>query len=145
LKCTTISRLSLPRNLCLLVFFQLNPGRNPSLTVSGDQPFRVQRFARLLSWARPSQQMSRKTTRVGEVDTRSNLRLLSLGMYSPTSHNECRITDWTDAGGAQAVSQLHVLCHVMERISRDANTCSGGTVKRPCEVFDAIGGTGTGG
>jgi hypothetical protein len=50
-----------------------------------------------------------------------------------------------DAGGAQAVSQLQILNHVMERISQDVQSSSEGAVKRPCEVFDVIGGVGSGG
>lgn len=90
-------------------------------------------------------QMSRKSTKVTKWDTRSNLKLLSLGKHMRTSHNGQIITDSTDAGGAQAVSQLHILCDVMEKISQDTNGRFHGVMKRPCEVFDVIGGTGTGG
>jgi hypothetical protein len=33
----------------------------------------------------------------------------------------------------------------MERLSKDENGDSQGAVKRPCDVFDIIGGVGTGG
>jgi hypothetical protein len=89
--------------------------------------------------------MSRNSTTGAEPGTKSNLKLLSFGKFARTRHNNRRITDGTDAGGSQAVSQLHILTHVMEKISHDANGRLRGVVKRPCEVFDAIGGTGTGG
>ena len=79
------------------------------------------------------------------IDTKSNLKLLSIGTYLSASHNGQRVIHGTDAGGTQAVSQLHILSHVMEKISCDTNSTFHGAVKRPCEVFDAIGGTGTGG
>jgi hypothetical protein len=89
--------------------------------------------------------MSRNSTTGAETGTKSNLKLLSFGKFSRTHHNNRRITDGTDAGGPQAVSQLGILIHVMDRVSRDTNGHLSGGVKRPCEVFDAIGGTGTGG
>jgi hypothetical protein len=55
------------------------------------------------------------------------------------------VTCGIDAGGAQAISQLCILNHLMERISQDDRGVSEGIVKRPCEVFDVIGGVGTGG
>jgi hypothetical protein len=50
-----------------------------------------------------------------------------------------------DAGGPRAVSQLLILKDVMEKLSKDESGDSRGIVKRPCEVFDMIGGVGTGG
>jgi hypothetical protein len=55
------------------------------------------------------------------------------------------LTSDTDAGGPQGISQLLILKDVMERLSKDESGVSQGTVKRPCEVFDMIGGVGTGG
>ena len=48
-----------------------------------------------------------------------------------------------DAGapGARAISQLHILNQLMHEINFDSN----GDDKRPCDIFDAIGGTGSGG
>ena len=79
------------------------------------------------------------------MDVRSSLNILSLGKPSQTSNKEGLITGFIDAGGAQAVSQLRILEHLMEKISQDNQGASQGIVKRPCEIFDVIGGVGTGG
>jgi hypothetical protein len=55
------------------------------------------------------------------------------------------LTSCIDAGGPQGLSQLLILKDVMERLSKDERGDFQGTVKRPCEVFDMIGGVGTGG
>ena len=55
------------------------------------------------------------------------------------------LTDRRDAGGPQGISQLLILNEVMEKISKDESGDSQGIVKRPYEVFDMIGGVGTGG
>jgi hypothetical protein len=75
------------------------------------------------------------------MDVRSNLKVLSLGEPVQISHEERIITGGIDAGGSQAISQLRILEHLMEQISESNE----GIVKRPCEVFDVIGGVGTGG
>ena len=80
-----------------------------------------------------------------DMDVRSGLKLLSLGKSMYSNEIEERITSGTDAGGAQAVSQLRILDHVMDKISLDDRGSSEGTVKRPCDIFDVIGGVGTGG
>jgi hypothetical protein len=85
------------------------------------------------------------TTTSIDMDVKSNLNILSLGKPAQTSHKEPIITGCIDAGGAQAVSQLRILEHLMEKISQDNRGTSQGIVKRPCEVFDVIGGVGTGG
>jgi hypothetical protein len=79
------------------------------------------------------------------MDLRSNLNILSLGKPAQMSHKERIITGGIDAGGTQAVSQLRILEHLMEKISQDNQGTSQGIVQRPCEVFDVIGGVGTGG
>jgi hypothetical protein len=56
-----------------------------------------------------------------------------------------KLTCGIDAGGPQGVSQLLILKEVMEKLSKDELGDSHGIVKRPCEVFDMIGGVGTGG
>jgi hypothetical protein len=50
-----------------------------------------------------------------------------------------------DAGGPRGISQLMILKNVMESLSHSFGVVSEVVVKRPCEVFDAIGGVGTGG
>jgi hypothetical protein len=85
------------------------------------------------------------TARAVDTDVRGSLNILSLGKAAQTSYRERLTTCGIDAGGAQAVSQLRILEHLMEKISQDNQGLSQGIVKRPCEVFDVIGGVGTGG
>ncbi|KIM26629.1 hypothetical protein M408DRAFT_72598 [Serendipita vermifera MAFF 305830] len=47
-----------------------------------------------------------------------------------------------DAGGPQAISQLKILTEIMNRINLDANPDQ---LRRPCDIFDMIGGAGSGG
>jgi hypothetical protein len=80
-----------------------------------------------------------------DMDIRGGLNVLSLGKPARTSDRERLITCGIDAGGPRAVSQLCILEHLMEQISQDSQGTFQGKVKRPCEVFDVIGGVGTGG
>jgi hypothetical protein len=80
-----------------------------------------------------------------DSDIKSGLKILSLGEPPCIARNERIPTSRIDAGGAQAVSQLLILEHVMESVSQDDRGLSRGVVKRPCEVFDVIGGAGSGG
>jgi hypothetical protein len=89
--------------------------------------------------------MTTTTTGAVEMEVRSGLKLLSLGKPAQTSHKGQIITGVIDAGGAQAVSQLCILEHLMEKISQDNQGTSQGLLQRPYEVFDVIGGVGTGG
>lgn len=45
-----------------------------------------------------------------------------------------------DGGGVRGLSMLHILKHLMENIAPGANE-----IPKPCEYFDMIGGTSTGG
>jgi hypothetical protein len=74
-----------------------------------------------------------------------NLHLLSLGQYAVIEIIDKLLTEILDAGGPQGISQLMILKDVMESISRGSGDDSERAVKRPCEVFHAIGGVGTGG
>ncbi|KIM26631.1 hypothetical protein M408DRAFT_25333, partial [Serendipita vermifera MAFF 305830] len=47
-----------------------------------------------------------------------------------------------DAGGPQAISQLKILAELMHRINFDTNP---NQLRRPCDIFDMIGGAGSGG
>jgi hypothetical protein len=78
-------------------------------------------------------------------DPKSPISLLSLGRSDFILIVNRMLTVSIDAGGPQGVSQLLILKDVMERLSKDKNGGSQGPVKRPCEVFDMIGGVGTGG
>lgn len=49
---------------------------------------------------------------------------------------------FVDAGGARGLSQLTILANLMNKINSE---CSNNDTKRPRDVFDVIGGTGTGG
>jgi hypothetical protein len=80
-----------------------------------------------------------------ETHPAKNLNLLSLGQYASTGDNGQIVDENIDAGGPQGISQLMILNAVMESISHDHGDGSGGEVKRPCEVFHAIGGAGAGG
>jgi hypothetical protein len=71
--------------------------------------------------------------------------LLSLGRCAFILLVNRMLISGIDAGGPQGVSQLLILKNVMEKLSRDENGDPQGPVKRPCEVFDMIGGVGTGG
>jgi patatin-like phospholipase/acyl hydrolase len=49
-----------------------------------------------------------------------------------------------DGGGVRGLSTLYILKSLMERLNHERQTANLLPVK-PCEVFDLIGGTGTGG
>jgi hypothetical protein len=49
-----------------------------------------------------------------------------------------------DAGGSRAVSQLLILKGLMDKLSEDVGGTQG-PLMRPFDVFDLIGGVGTGG
>ena len=71
---------------------------------------------------------------------REGLCILSLGkllLYAITMPNH-----FVDAGGARGLSQLTILANLMNKINSE---CSNNDTKRPRDVFDVIGGTGTGG
>jgi hypothetical protein len=73
------------------------------------------------------------------------ISLLSLGKNILTVLGNGMLTGGIDAGGPQGLSQLLILNDVMERLSKYESDDSQGILKRPCEVFDMIGGVGTGG
>jgi patatin-like phospholipase/acyl hydrolase len=49
-----------------------------------------------------------------------------------------------DGGGVRGLSTLYILKSIMDRLNNERKTASLPPVK-PCEVFDLIGGTSTGG
>lgn len=49
-----------------------------------------------------------------------------------------------DGGGVRGLSTLYILKSIMDRLNNERKTPSLSPVK-PCEVFDLIGGTSTGG
>lgn len=69
------------------------------------------------------------------------LRLLSLGQSGQNCSSNDQISDSftsEDGGGVRGISSLVILKHIMEKIP-------GAKGKKPCEVFDMICGTSTGG
>jgi patatin-like phospholipase/acyl hydrolase len=48
-----------------------------------------------------------------------------------------------DGGGVRGLSTLYILKGLMDRLNQQQQ--KGAPVKKPCEVFDLIGGTSTGG
>jgi hypothetical protein len=60
--------------------------------------------------------MTTTTAEGVDMEAKRGVKLLSLGEPAHTSHDERIITRSIDAGGTQAVSQLRILHHVMEKI-----------------------------
>lgn len=50
-----------------------------------------------------------------------------------------------DGGGVRGLSTLHILKSVMDRLNHDRKTTANLPPLKPCEAFDLIGGTSTGG
>jgi patatin-like phospholipase/acyl hydrolase len=77
-----------------------------------------------------------------ESQQRNGLRLLSLGAYSVYLLNGRFSTAPSDGGGIRGLSELMILQEIMGRIQHDEKLTE---VPRPCDYFDLIGGTSTGG
>lgn len=75
----------------------------------------------------------------------TGLNLLSIGKVSFSGPDEQTLTHRTDAGGPQGVSQLQILADVMDKVSYGENGDHEAILKKPYEVFNMIGGAGTGG
>ena len=74
---------------------------------------------------------------------REPLKILSLGEFyghSLAGHGHADML--ADGGGIRGISSLLILEHIMEKI-RDSRKLD--HVPRPCDYFDLIGGTSTGG
>lgn len=67
-----------------------------------------------------------------------DLCLLSLGKYRLSYSNESLLMTCEDGSGVRGLSTLYILQHIMEMINPDAPP-------KPCEYFDIIAGTSTGG
>ncbi len=50
-----------------------------------------------------------------------------------------------DGGGVRGLSTLYILRSIMDRLNHERKTTAGLPPVKPCEVFDLIGGTSTGG
>jgi patatin-like phospholipase/acyl hydrolase len=81
-----------------------------------------------------------------ESQQRNGLRLLSLGAYSDLYLLNERFSTASsipsDGGGIRGLSELIILQEIMRRIQHDEKLTE---LPRPCEYFDLIGGTSTGG
>ena len=75
------------------------------------------------------------------MDSHQPLRILSLG-EAPALRVVGHANLPGDGGGIRGISSLLILENIMETI-RDTQRLDG--VPRPCECFDLIGGTSTGG
>ncbi|KIM26161.1 hypothetical protein M408DRAFT_197059 [Serendipita vermifera MAFF 305830] len=62
------------------------------------------------------------------MPSRSNLKLASF-----------------DSGGIRGLSQLEIMNHIIHQLEWDKESNESGQHSRPCEYFDLIGGSGTGG
>ena len=73
-----------------------------------------------------------------------SLRILSLGILfaSVISYQDPDLIPGPDGGGIRGVSALLILESIMEKIRRDENL---ERTPLPCEYFDIVGGTSTGG
>lgn len=50
-----------------------------------------------------------------------------------------------DGGGVRGLSTLYILKRIMDRLNNERKTTANLPPVKPCEVFDLIGGTSTGG
>lgn len=80
---------------------------------------------------------------VGISNEEAPLRLLSLGMSVNTfANSQTYVLITPDGGGVRGVSELIILQQLMLNIQKYYRLP---TIPKPCEVFDMIGGTSTGG
>jgi hypothetical protein len=76
----------------------------------------------------------------------SGLRLLSLGEnIDSTNVLYLRLMVDTDGGGVRSISQLEIMRNIMQRIQYDTYPNDPDKTILPCEYFDLIGGSDTGG
>jgi hypothetical protein len=76
----------------------------------------------------------------------SGLRLLSLGEgIDSVNVSYLRLMVGTDGGGVRSISQLEIMRSIMQRIQYDTYPDDPDKKILPCEYFDLIGGSGTGG
>lgn len=50
-----------------------------------------------------------------------------------------------DGGGVRGLSSLYILDHIMRNLNHQRKLDGQQSAKKPCEIFDLIGGTSTGG
>jgi hypothetical protein len=87
----------------------------------------------------PGNQYRRPFT-VGASVPRQPRRLLSLGWYTIFRTATIFTNILIDGGGVRGLSSIRVLQHIMDGVNENRDDDL-----KPCEIFDMIGGTGTGG
>jgi hypothetical protein len=90
--------------------------------------------------------MEQTNTTGGGMDRdKHGLCLLSLGEVVSLAISQLILTVYsTDGGGVRGLSTLYILQGLMKKVNSERAKVGLATVK-PCEVFDLIGGTSTGG
>lgn len=79
------------------------------------------------------------------LDVRKEFRFLVLVRRLFDGSGAQKLIKGIDAGGPRSISQLGILKKIMTSYSLKAHDDQERTETRPCDVFAAIGGTGTGG
>jgi patatin-like phospholipase/acyl hydrolase len=76
---------------------------------------------------------------------KSNLRIVSFGTNLSSGRSELLTFTHIDGGGVRGLSQLEIMRNIMHRLNwdRESDESNGGIL--PCEHFDMMGGSGTGG
>jgi patatin-like phospholipase/acyl hydrolase len=76
---------------------------------------------------------------------KSNLRIVSFGTNS--SSGQCQLLTFApiDGGGVRGMSQLEIMRNIMHRLNWDSESNESNAGILPCEHFDLMGGSGTGG
>lgn len=71
-----------------------------------------------------------------------SIKLASFGWSSPSARSLWRLTCFVDGGGVQGLSQLEIIGRIMRLLNWDKSSHE---QILPCEYFDLMGGSGTGG
>lgn len=77
--------------------------------------------------------------------SRDGLRLASFGEDTPLRLSRLMRTPLVDGGGATSFSQLEIMRAIMHQLVWDKYPNEPDKVMLPCEYFDLIGGSDTGG
>ena len=76
---------------------------------------------------------------------KANLKIVSFGMNTSSGRYELLTLRTIDGGGVRGFSQLEIMRNIMHRLNWDneSEESNGGIL--PCQYFDLMGGSGTGG
>jgi hypothetical protein len=124
--------------------------QGPCVRVSWEVPWRYYiALHRFHLYPRPSSTNIRnpqRTQTMPDSQEQNGLRLLSLGAYSDLPLSDLPILKRSfipsDGGGIRGLSELLILQEIMRRIQHDEKLAE---MPSPCDYFDLIGGTSTGG